>query len=67
LGFPLPYFASELNFIQNSPFEWQVEIIKMLDQKPDGRTIHWVFDPLGSTGIRLLNTIVFVRNSMKLG
>lgn len=30
--------------------KWQQEILDILETQPDGRTIHWVYDPTGNNG-----------------
>lgn len=31
-------------------YQWQIDIIKQLDEIPDERTINWVYDPKGGAG-----------------
>lgn len=31
-------------------YEWQKNILKILKDKPDNRTIHWIWEPVGKTG-----------------
>lgn len=31
-------------------FDWQIEFLKLMDQEPNSRTIHWVWSKAGATG-----------------
>lgn len=62
----IQYCKKEHNYITNFPIprrerialkykntiwkDWQQKIINIIDNKPDDRTIHWVYDKLGNSG-----------------
>lgn len=39
--------------------EWQHNIIKIVEEEPDYRSIHWVWEPDGNTGKTLLQKYIF--------
>lgn len=49
-SYELPYDASDLKVISDSPYPWQKKILAIMDQEPDPRKIYWIYDPVGSAG-----------------
>lgn len=41
---PIDYFA------KHKPYEWQSEILKLIKQEPDERTVYWYWEPKGRSG-----------------
>lgn len=68
------YCAKENDFISNFPKHkmllkyknitwknWQQEILKIIETKPDERTIHWVYDPIGNCGKSFLTKYIYLK------
>lgn len=59
-NFELPY--EETIEIQE-PYGWQKDIIDIIEQKPDERTIHWFWEPEGGVGKSTLTKYLVVKKN----
>lgn len=57
--------GSELTKVYNSPYPWQSEVLKELEQESDSRTVRWIFDSVGNTGkSHFQKSLVFRKNAV---
>lgn len=45
-GFPEPKYVEEIDVL----YEWEQDIVNILDKEPDKRTLHWFWEPEGCAG-----------------
>lgn len=51
----------------HEPYGWQLQIMEIIAQEPDERTIHWVYDPVGNMGkSQLCKYLVVKHNALVL-
>ncbi len=48
-----------------TPRKWQEFILELIKHEPDDRTIHWFYDPVGSTGKSALSKHILIKNQDK--
>lgn len=49
-----------INYENISWKRWQNDVLQVLEQEPDSRTIHWVFDPIGNSGKSFLTKYLYL-------
>jgi hypothetical protein len=65
---PPVYLGEDLNVIEQQPYPWQTQILKIIEAKPSERKIYWIFDPLGNTGkSKLTKYLIFKEKALMLG
>lgn len=74
----IKYCTKDNNFITNYPnlkpkkalklisnlYPWQTEIVKLLNTEPDGRTIHWYWEPKGKCGKSAFTKYMYVKHNI---
>ena len=45
------------------PYGWQSEVMEIIKQKPDKRTIHWFWEPDGCKGKTTLSKYLVVKHN----
>lgn len=43
-------FTVDKQVTTNQPYGWQLEVIKIIKEKPDNRSIYWFYDKIGNVG-----------------
>lgn len=74
----IKYCTKDNNFITNYPnlkpkkalklitnlYPWQIEIVELLKTEPDGRTIHWYWEPKGKCGKSAFTKYMYVKHNI---
>ena len=51
----------------SEPYGWQLEVLNIISEKPDKRTIHWFWEPIGNIGkSELCKYLVVKHNALML-
>ena len=54
-GFPEPSYVEEIENL----YDWEMDILKIIDSVPDKRTLHWFWEPKGCAGKTTFQKYIF--------
>jgi len=62
------YDKADIKIVIEKQLPWQSDMLKILSQPPDARTVHWIYDPVGGTGKTIFSKYLGTeKNAVTLG